>query len=173
MGNKLSTNEIARIVEKEYRKTLNKILRETFILIFGPGKGSEKFFLRLKVRDTLRKMGCKTYFPEEIAAKINTIVKEEILARNFNLIYVLLIGLGPSMEFTHYLHRAELAPKFRLFQESKYRGKKSFANELIKHFCKLYRHCYLFDDEKKLIRIAKKCLKNYVNFVIVYKHRPY
>jgi len=44
MGNKLSTNEIARIVEKEYRKTLNKILRETFILIFGPGKGSEKFF---------------------------------------------------------------------------------------------------------------------------------
>jgi len=44
MGNKLSTNEIARIVEKEYRKTLNKILRETFILIFGLEKVVKNFF---------------------------------------------------------------------------------------------------------------------------------
>lgn len=165
--------KIEKIIEESYKKSRNEVLRRTSVLIFGPGKNSEQFHLRLKLQNALKRMGCRADFPEDFITKVNIIIKESILAKQYNLIYVLLISLGPSLEFTHYIHQPKLAQKFRLFQESKYCGKDSFANELIKHFCELYKHCYLFDGEEELIKKARRCLDYYINFVMVYKRRPY
>jgi hypothetical protein len=119
--------------------------------------------LREALRLELEEGGCSPKFAEDILRLSNlaTAAAERILAEKFDLIFVLLAGVGPILEFGMFMVHDNIARKFRVFQDS-HNESNSYVNEVLKLFCGNYRQCFTFSSEKELRRYARESLDYYV-----------
>lgn len=170
-----SPDPAGRIVNDAYNRKRREVIAKTKVLVFGPGQGKENpgFLEREAVRDMLEENGCRAHYPESILNGGNAVFGESVLIGEYNLVYILLMGLGPSVEFSHFIQRELVAQKVRIFQEAKYKMTTSFLNEVLEPFCALYRQCYNFDDRNSLVSAARECFEAYVAFVLIIGLRPY
>lgn len=95
-------------------------------------------------------------------SNVETAAAERILAEKIDLIFVLLAGVGPILEFGMFMGHDNIARKFRVFQESQYKESRSYVNEVLKLFCGNYRQCFTFSSEKELRQYARETLDYYV-----------
>ena len=170
----LSDGEVERVVEEHYVATADRLRKETSVLVFGPGEKSEGFDDREAVREYLARVCSKVTYPEMVIndTQLNKSVAEGLLIDQFSIVFVLLVGLGPSVEFSHYMKFENIARKFRILQQARYMPEHSFLNEVLKPFCKLYNFCYCYQGRKDLIEKVQSSLEDYVNFAIAFGHRP-
>jgi hypothetical protein len=170
----LSDEEVQKIVEEHYVATANRLRNETSILIFGPGEKSEGFDDREALRVSLASVCSNVIYPERGLGNtiLNKSLAEGFLIEQFNLVFVLLVGIGPSIEFSHYMKFERMARKFRILQQAQYRLEQSFLNEVLRPFCRLYNFCYNYQGKEELIEKAQDSLEDYINFTIAFGHRP-
>lgn len=131
------------------------------VLVFGPGENSQGFELREAVRKAIEKAGAHPSYAENIleGSEMNAVLAEKILIGQVDLVFILLAGLGQSVEFGTYIQKEAMAMKFNIFQEKKYVGKSSFLNEVMKLFCGRFRQCFPFESESELEGLVADVLK--------------
>lgn len=100
---------IVEIVEGAFSKERERILQATSFLIFGPGKGNEGYGLREAMRESLNSFGCTADFAESIlnGTAISPVSAERILTNLYDVVPILLVGLGPALEFAHYIKEGQ------------------------------------------------------------------
>ena len=166
--------KIRQIVRRGIAAKRSRILSETTLLIFGPAKGKEGYSYREELRRQVGLFGCHADYAEDILrSKENVLVAEEILAKQYNLIFVVLKGMGTVAEISSYLRIANLAPKFRIFQEANDRESPSLVNEVIQPFCQMYHgYCSTFSSNFELKEAAAKAIEEFVLYALTYGYKP-
>ncbi len=91
-----SSNPAGRIVDDAYNRKRRSVIANTKVLVFGPGPGNENpgFLEREAIKDTLKQAGCRADYPESILIGGNAVFGESILIGDYNLVFILLMGLG-------------------------------------------------------------------------------
>ncbi|MDG6906837.1 MAG: hypothetical protein JRN20_13735 [Nitrososphaerota archaeon] len=151
-------------VRRAYAEKKAQLIAETRLLIFGPARNNNGYESREALRLELEEAGCSPKFAEDILkfSKLETATGERMLAESFDLIFVLLSGVGPILEFGMFMVHDNIARKFRVFQDSQYKESRSYVNEVLKLFCGNYRQCFTFSSEKELRQYARETLDYYV-----------
>lgn len=169
----ITDDNLKRLIEEKYNSKRNELKRGTSILVFGPSTVPEARDREL-VKTALTQEGCAVAYPENLldGVGINKGIAEGILTDGYNLIYVVLAGIGPSVEFAHYMKSEELARKFRIFQHARYGGTPSFLNEILRPFCKLHGFCRSYSDDNELVTLARALLDDYVEYTLAFGKRP-
>jgi hypothetical protein len=170
----LRIQRIRQLFRKGIAAKRTQILSEINLLIFGPANGKDGYADRQELRKHVQTCGCRADYPEDVLdPKVNPLAAEQVLADQYNLIFVVLKGQGPIAEISSYLRIANLAPKFRIFQEAKYIGSPSFVNEVIQPFCQMYKgHCNTFSEERELKKAASKTIDTFVLYTLTYGYKP-
>jgi hypothetical protein len=166
--------KIRQIVRRGIAAKRSQILSETNLLIFGPAKGKEGYSYREELRRQVGLFGCHADYAEDILRpKENLLVAEETLANQYNLIFVVLKGTGTVAEISSYLRVANLAPKFRIFQEAIDHESPGLVNEVIQPFCQMYNgYCPTFSNTFELKEAATKAMEAFVLYTLTYGYKP-
>ncbi|MGQ9597242.1 MAG: hypothetical protein ACUVQY_02930 [Thermoproteota archaeon] len=140
------------------RRKLEKMVKETSVILVLLGAGSRKLGQRRALRDELASMGIVALIPEDdFPREVSpSLVEEAMLSKgDVELVFINVESWGTATEFVQFYKNRRIAPKLRILTSYRYHplygSSASYLTDIYLTHLALFGHVYAIDDGDQLI----------------------